>query len=82
MKARSLSVPILRRPTSLPSKRQFLKADETYEAERRSSSSSEASVPRSPHSPESLASTHYSTNVEEGDSDLQDLTPIQEILLF
>ena len=79
MKVRSLSVPSLKRPTSLPSKRLFLRAEETYD-ERRSSSSSDASVPRSPHSPESIASTHYSGNVEEVDSDLLDLTPIQEIL--
>lgn len=81
MKIRSLSVPSLKRPTSLPSKRQLLRADETFDIERRSSSSSDASsVPKSPHSPESIASTHFSTNVEEMDSDLLDLTPIQEIL--
>ncbi|CAG2100744.1 unnamed protein product, partial [Medioppia subpectinata] len=79
VKIRSLSVPTLKRPTTLVSKRQLLRSEETCD-ERRSSSSSEASIPaHSPHSPESIASTHFSANVEDIDSDLQDLTPIQEI---
>lgn len=69
----------LKRPTSLPSKRHLMRSEETYD-ERRSSSSSDASMPRSPRSPESMASTHYSTNIDEFDSETQDLTPVHDSL--
>jgi hypothetical protein len=68
----------LKRPTSLPSKRHLLKSEDVYD-ERRSSSSSDTSIPRSPRSPESIASTHYSTNVDELDSETHDLTPIHDV---
>lgn len=68
----------MKRPTSLPSKRHLLKSEEVYD-ERRSSSSSDTSIPRSPRSPESIASTHYSTNIDELDSETHDLTPVQDI---
>ena len=65
-----------KRPLIITSKTtQVLRFEETPEVEKHSSSSSEtSSVHRSSHSPESIASTHFSANVEDLDSDLLDLT--------